>query len=171
MLHRHNWVVLVKFVFFGLICCRLQTVCFEIRLMQFNFLSPGINFTSRTLSVAKPPHEPNEWKSQYTIFTHSPRCICLCNHTMLILSSAILPHFVHSWFIVVFIWIFEGELVGLMHRNKRWMERGWLKWICFLFQWVPESDQPNPKSTGHKRSDVFLPFEFDRTNENPLHSV
>ncbi len=92
---------------------------------------------------------------------------CNCFHC----PVASVLHFVHSWFIVVFIWIFEGELVGLMHRNKRWMERGWLKWICFLFQWVPESNQPNPKSTGHKRSDVFLPFEFDRTNENPLQSV
>lgn len=90
-----NWVVLVKFVFFGLVCFRLQSVCHVIRLMWFYFLSPGINLTFRTLLVAKSPHMPDKWKTQHTIFTHSPWSKCHCKHAMFILSSAIA--FIVQW--------------------------------------------------------------------------
>lgn len=137
--HRCNWDVLVKFVFFGLVCFRLLSVCHMIRLMQFYFLCPEINSTSRKLLVAKSTHEPNNAIGHHNI-QYSPthldlyvfwfiaiilRLFCLVQ--LLCLSSApsmaSMPHFVYS-FMIVFIWIFEGELVRLRHGKKQWKGRG-----------------------------------------------
>lgn len=118
--------------------CKVSFLCFRFcHVMQFYFLCPEINLISRTLLVAKSAHEPNNAIGHHNIHSLTliymsfdllqsyQVCFVQCNCCVCPVHRPWLPClilFIH--FMIMFIWIFEGEVVRLMHGKKRWKGRG-----------------------------------------------